>query len=62
LKTYLSYAATGLVLANILLYVFVDVLGIHKSVAPFISLLITVPLNFILNKYWAFRKEKKEKS
>lgn len=60
LKTYLSYASTGIVLSNILLYVFVDLMGISKAVAPFINLLITVPLNFVLNKYWAFRKEKKE--
>ena len=59
LKTYLSYAATGIVLANILLYVFVDIMEISKVVAPFIGLLITVPLNFVLNKYWAFRKDKK---
>ena len=60
LKTYLSYASTGIVLANILLYVFVDLMGISKAIAPFIGLLITVPLNFVLNKYWAFRKEKKK--
>ena len=59
LKTYLSYAATGIVLANALLYIFVDLMGISKAVAPFVGLLITVPLNFVLNKYWAFRKEKK---
>ena len=59
LKTYLSYAATGIVLANVLLYIFVDLMGISKAIAPFIGLLITVPLNFVLNKYWAFRKEKK---
>ena len=59
LKTYLSYAATGIVLANVLLYIFVDLMGISKAVAPFVGLLITVPLNFVLNKYWAFRKEKK---
>ena len=60
LKTYLSYAATGIVLANILLYVFVEIFGISKEIAPLLNLLITVPLNFILNKYWAFRKEKKK--
>lgn len=58
LKTYLSYASTGIVLANILLYIFVDVMGISKVIAPFVGLLITVPLNFVLNKYWAFRKSK----
>lgn len=58
LKTYLSYAATGIVLSNILLYIFVDLMGISKEIAPFIGLLISVPLNFVLNKYWAFRKER----
>jgi putative flippase GtrA len=60
LKTYLSYAATGIVLSNILLYIFVDLMGVSKAIAPFLGLLITVPLNFVLNKYWAFRKEKKK--
>ena len=62
MKTYLSYASTGIVLSNILLYVFVDLIGISKAVAPFINLLITVPLNFVLNKSWAFRKEKKKEN
>ena len=60
LKTYLSYAATGIILSNILLFIFVDLMEITKTVAPFLGLLITVPLNFVLNKYWAFRKEKKK--
>lgn len=55
-KTYLSYALTGLILNNIFLYIWVEMLGISKSIAPIINLLVTVPLNFILNKYWAFRK------
>ena len=62
MKTYLSYAATGIVLSNILLYIFVDLMGISKAVAPFIGLLITVPLNFVMNKYWAFRKDKKKEN
>ena len=55
LKTYLSYALTGIVLANLLLYFWVSVLGISKVIAPLLSLVITVPLNFVLNKFWAFR-------
>lgn len=55
-KTYLSYALTGLILNNIFLYIWVEMLGISKSIAPIINLIVTVPLNFILNKYWAFRK------
>lgn len=55
LKTLLSYAGTGLVLSNILLYVWVDILEISKYIAPIINLLITIPLNYALNRIWAFR-------
>ena len=55
IKTFLSYAGTGLVLANVLLVLWVDVLGIHEMMAPILNLLVTIPLNFLLNKLWAFR-------
>lgn len=54
-KTYVSYSVTGLVLQNILLYVWVDMLGIGKAVAPLINLVITIPINFLMNKFWAFK-------
>ncbi len=56
-KTVLSYAGTGLLLNSILLAVQVDMLGVAEWLAPLINLIITVPLNFILNKLWAFRTE-----
>jgi len=54
IKTYASYALTGLLINNILLYVWVDTLKINEYLAYLISLGITVPFNFILNKFWAF--------
>ena len=54
-KTFLSYAGTGLVLANILLVVFVEKFGISKYIAPILTLVITIPLNFLMNKFWSFR-------
>ena len=59
LKTFTSYAGTGLILNNILLILWVDVLKLHTMLGPIINLFITIPLNFLLNKYWAFRKTKK---
>lgn len=59
-KTFLSYGATGLVLANILLYLWVDILHISEYLGPIINLMITVPLNFVLNKFWAFRTTGKD--
>jgi len=55
IKTYISYAFTGLILQNIFLFFFIDILHISKYLAPFFGLIITIPLNFILNKLWAFK-------
>lgn len=57
-KTYISYAFTGLVLNNILSLLLVEILQINKLLAPLINLLISVPINFFLNKFWAFRKSR----
>ena len=56
-KTYLSYGIT-FILGNFLLYLQVDILSISKIIAPIINLVITIPLNFILNKFWTFKEEK----
>lgn len=55
LKTYISYAFTGLLLSNALSYVWIDVLGISPYLAPVLNLAINTPINFIINKLWAFK-------
>ena len=57
-KTFTSYAGTGLILHNILLILWVDLLGLHEMLGPILNLFITIPLNFLLNKYWAFKEAK----
>ena len=54
IKTFVSYGSTFL-LSTILLIVMVDYLGISKIIAPALNLIITIPLNFLLNKFWAFK-------
>jgi putative flippase GtrA len=54
IKTYISYAFTSLILSEILLYLWCNVLGVNVYIAPIINLLLTVPLNFIIQKFWAF--------
>ena len=54
LKTYVTYAFTSLFLAEFLLYLWVDILKINEFIAPIVTLLITVPLNFVIQKFWAF--------
>ena len=59
LKTYASYSVTGLFLHNMLLSVSVELIGIPKTIAYMLNLCVTIPLNFLLNKYWAFRDNTK---
>ncbi len=55
LKTYASYSFTGLFLNSVLIVLWVRALHISEFIAPIINLLISVPLNFLLNKFWAFK-------
>lgn len=61
IKTYISYAFTGLFLNTVLSILWVRLLGVPKAIAPIFNLLLSVPINFLMNKYWAFRKEKGNK-
>lgn len=58
IKTYLSYGST-FILGTILLFVMVQILGISEVIAPIMNLIITIPINFILNKYWVFKEGKR---
>ena len=55
IKVYISYFITFL-LTTVLLYLCVEVLELSKIIAPIIILFITTPINFVLNKSWAFKK------
>lgn len=59
LKTYVSYAFTGLFLNSVLSFIWVEVIGVSKLIAPIINLLVSVPINFLMNKFWAFKTESK---
>ena len=55
IKTYISYSFTGIFLNSALLVLWVQIFHISEFIAPIINLLVSVPLNFIINKFWAFR-------
>ena len=57
LKSYLSYGFTGIILNNLLAYIWVSLLGISKFIAPVFSLFIAIPINFLMNKLWAFKTQ-----
>ena len=54
LKVYISYGTTFF-LSTFLLYLMVNVFCISEYISPIINLCITIPLNFVLNKLWAFK-------
>ena len=58
IKTYMAYGCTGLLLASILLYFYVERLNISEYIAQLLVLVVTIPLNFIINKYWSFKNKK----
>ncbi len=54
-KTYVSYGFTSL-LSIALVWAEVNLLGISKALAPIVTLVVTIPLNFLINKFWTFKK------
>ncbi|MCR5272119.1 MAG: GtrA family protein [Lachnospiraceae bacterium] len=55
IKTYISYSFTGIFLNNVLLILWVRILGVSEFLAPIINIFVSVPINFIINKLWAFK-------
>ena len=54
IKTFLAYG-TNLLLGTGLLYLFVDLMNISEIIAPLINLIFTIPLNYLLNKFWVMK-------
>lgn len=55
IKVYASYTFT-FVLGNVLLFAWVELLNISDRIAPILNLIVTVPINFVMNKVWAFKR------
>lgn len=81
IKTYISYAFSGLFLTAVLLAFWLKVVHIENllgpvaewltkcnlhmsakdvavSIAPFLNMGVTIPINFCINKFWAYRQKK----
>ncbi len=54
-KTYISYAFTGIFLNNVLLWIWIEKADVSKYLAPFFNPVITICLNFVLSKFWVFK-------
>ena len=60
IKVYAAYSVTGLFLCGILLYFEERVLASPQYIATLMNRIVTVPLNFILHKFWAYREKNLE--
>ena len=56
-KCFLVYGFTGYILDNVLSYIWIQRLDFSRYVAPFFNLPFSVPVNYLLNKLWAFKGE-----
>lgn len=55
-KTFVSYGGTSM-LSIVLLWTEVNLFHMSKEIAPLVNLIITIPLNFLINKLWTFREK-----
>ena len=55
-RVFLSYGSTYL-LGMGMLYVLVRYAGISERLAQILILFVTIPVNFLLNKLWAFKEK-----
>lgn len=53
IKVFMSYGGSFL-LSTLIIFILVDLLSISQWIAPILRLIVTVPLNFVVNKLWAF--------
>jgi len=55
-KVFISYGISFL-LSSVLMYLFVQIFHMSKYLAPILRLVFTIPLNFLMNKLWAFKEK-----
>lgn len=58
--TFLAVGLFGLALSNLILYLCIDLCGMHKVIAKMLSIVLVVGLQFLLNKFITFKTENDE--
>ena len=56
-KTMASYALTGIILSPII-KIWLSGMGMPYYLSSILSMAVTIPLNFVMNKFWAYRENK----
>lgn len=53
-KSYVCYGSTW-ILSFLITFSLLNLISISVILVPIISMVITIPLNFLMNKFWAFK-------
>ena len=56
IKVYITYSLTGIGLSSLLSLLWVHVFGLPKEIVTILNDTLCFPVNFLLNKYWSFKK------
>ena len=59
LKVYATYAFTGIGLSSLLSLLWVHVFDLPKEIVTMLNDPLCFPVNYLLNKYWSFKKFRK---
>lgn len=59
LKSYATYGFSGIVLNNVLSTIWIGVIGVSKYCAPLLNVPFSMPINFIISKFWTYRVSKR---
>lgn len=57
IKVYITYSITGIGLSSLLSLLWVSVFHVPKEIVTLINDCLCFPVNFLLNKFWSFRKK-----
>ena len=56
IKVYITYSITGIGLSSLLSLLWIHVCGFPKEIVTLLNDILCFPVNFLLNKYWSFKK------
>lgn len=54
IKSYICYGSTWF-LSYVLTFVFANLMCLSVILVPVLSIIVAIPLNFLMNKFWAFK-------
>ena len=57
IKVYITYSITGIGLSSLLSVMWVHAFELPKGIVTLLNDILCFPVNFLLNKYWSFRKK-----